>query len=153
MDADDCRELFAGAAHAYLATADADAVPHLVPVTFALLGPDELAVAIDHKPKRGADPHRLRRIRNLTANPRVAFLADHYEDDWQRLWWVRADAAARVVDAGPERDHAVDRLAARYAQYRAVRPAGPVILAAVHRWSGWVGSARRDLGAEAVTDR
>lgn len=141
MDADECRERLAAAPHAYLATADVRAVPHLVPVTFALLGPDEIAVAIDHKPKRAEDPHRLRRIRNVAANPRVAFLADHYDDDWQRLWWVRADATARVVDAGPEREGAIEQLVARYAQYRSVRPSGPVILAAVNRWSGWIGRA------------
>ena len=141
MDADECRERFAASPHAYLATADTLAVPHLVPVTFVVLGSDEIAVAIDHKPKRPGDPHRLRRIRNITANPRVAFLADHYDDDWQRLWWVRADATARVVDAGPERERAVDQLVERYAQYRSARPAGPVLLAAVGRWSGWSGSA------------
>lgn len=141
MGPDECRERFAASSHAYLATADAGGVPHLVPVTFALLGADEIAVAIDHKPKRPGDPHRLRRIRNITANPRVAFLADHYDDDWQRLWWVRADATARVVDAGPDRERAVDRLAARHAQYRSARPTGPVVLADVGQWSGWVGSA------------
>ncbi|MCB2175128.1 MAG: TIGR03668 family PPOX class F420-dependent oxidoreductase [Actinomycetales bacterium] len=141
MDADECRERFAASSHAYLATADARAVPHLVPVTFALVGADEIAVAIDHKPKRPGDPHRLRRIRNTTENPRVAFLADHYDDDWERLWWVRADATARVVDAGSDRERAIEHLAARYAQYRFVRPAGPVLLAVVDRWSGWTGVA------------
>lgn len=140
MEADECRERFGAARHAYLATADAQAFPHLVPVTFALLGPDEIAVVIDHKPKRQPDPRRLRRLRNISANPHVAFLADHYEDDWQRLWWVRADATARIVATGSAHDRAVERLAARYAQYRSMRPTGPVILAAVGRWSGWLAS-------------
>ena len=141
MNTDECRRRFGAARHAYLATADARAVPHLVPVTFAVVGADAIAVAIDHKPKRPVDPRQLRRIRNITANPQVAFLADAYDDDWHRLWWVRADATARVVDVGLEHDRAVERIMARYAQYRAVPPTGPVLLAAVDRWSGWAGRA------------
>ncbi|MCV2394664.1 TIGR03668 family PPOX class F420-dependent oxidoreductase [Actinotalea sp. M2MS4P-6] len=139
MNVDECRSRFAAERHAYLATADRAAVPHLVPVTFAVVGSDEIAVAIDHKPKRVADPHRLRRIRNIVANPRVAFLADVYDEDWERLWWVRADASARVLDGGDERDRAVEELIERYPQYRAAPPAGPVLLARVDRWTGWSG--------------
>lgn len=137
VNTDECRERFAAAPHAYLATADAHAVPHLVPVTFAVVGADEIAVAIDHKPKRTVDPRQLRRVRNITDNPLVAFLADAYDDDWERLWWVRADATARVVDAGPEHRRACEALMRRYGQYQAVPPTGPVLLATVDRWSGW----------------
>ncbi len=140
MDTDECRARFAAARFAHLATADQHGVPHLVPVTFVLQTGDQVAVAIDHKPKRVSDPHGLRRVRNIEENPRVAFLVDHPDEDWDRLWWVRADGAARVVDAGPEHDGAVDALVARYRQYREVRPTGPVLLARVERWSGWAAS-------------
>ncbi|HSK34223.1 MAG TPA: hypothetical protein VK903_12105 [Propionicimonas sp.] len=67
----------------------------------------------------------------------MAVLADAYDDDWERLWWVRADATARVVDAGLEHRRACEALMRRYGQYQAVPPTGPVLLATVDRWSGW----------------
>ena len=153
LDAWACRSRFAAARHAYLATADADGVPHLVPVTFALIsttdgtaadaGPgapagDEVVVAADHKPKTTRD---LKRLRNLAKNPRVALLVDRYDDDWARLWWVRADGVAAVEHEGEgehgHRGAALDALAARYPQYRERRPDGPLIRVRVTRWSGW----------------
>ncbi|HEX5512420.1 MAG TPA: TIGR03668 family PPOX class F420-dependent oxidoreductase [Actinomycetales bacterium] len=133
MDAAECRRRFASARHAYLATSGEDRQPHLVPVVFDLSG-DEIALAVDAKPKRSTD---LRRLRNIAANPAVCFLVDHYTDDWPALWWVRADARAAVVEDGPARSAALDRLQRRYEQYRMARPAGPVVLATVQRWSGW----------------
>lgn len=153
LDLDACRSRFAAARHAYLATADADGAPHLVPVTFALLSAtrsatgdappdagagapagDEIVVAVDHKPKTTRD---LKRLRNLAGNPRVAFLVDRYDDDWTHLWWVRADGTATVEHEGEHRAAALDALAARYPQYREHRPDGPLIRVRVTRWSGW----------------
>jgi PPOX class probable F420-dependent enzyme len=129
------RERFAAARVARLATADADGRPHLVPVVFALAG-DTIYTAVDAKPKR---TQRLRRLANAAANPRVALLADHYDDaDWSALWWVRADGIARVLDPdAAEAAQAIDRLVARYPQYRAARPQGPVLAVEVEHWSGW----------------
>ena len=130
MDAARARALFAAARVARLATADEHGVPHLVPVTFAVDG-DTVVTAIDSKPKR---TRALKRLANIVANPRVALLADDYDDDWSRLWWARADGSAVVR----ERDqHAVALLSERYAQYRDEPPDGPVIAVAVERWSGW----------------
>ena len=68
-------------------------------------------------------------------------LADHYDVDWDALWWVRAEGAGRVVgDDAPERRAALARLAERYPQYREQRPAGPVLAIDVERWSGWAAS-------------
>ncbi|MGI5153882.1 TIGR03668 family PPOX class F420-dependent oxidoreductase [Microbispora sp. CA-102843] len=137
------RELFADARVARLATAGAGGAPRLVPVTFALVVGDEVVrgddegtvvTAVDHKPKATTD---LRRLRDIRDNPRVCLLADHYEDDWERLWWVRADGHARVVEGGDERERAVAWLVRKYAQYRERPPAGPAILIRVDRWSGW----------------
>lgn len=134
MDADEARALLASARVARLATADAEGRPHLVPITFAVDG-DDIVTAVDHKPKRTSD---LRRLANIEANPRVSVLADHYEDDWSRLWWARADGLARVADHGSaEHERAVSRLAARYSQYQERRPSDAVILISVSRWSGW----------------
>ena len=121
--------------------------PHIVPVTFVLDG-DRVYSAVDAKPKTTA---KLRRLRNIRADPRVAVLADHYDEDWSSLWWVRADGRAEVVEeprlmAGPIR-----LLAARYQQYLQTPPAGPVIAVEVGRWTGWAAShiptSRRQPGS------
>jgi PPOX class probable F420-dependent enzyme len=137
MEAAEARARFAAARVARLATADARGAPHLVPVCFALED-DTVYTAVDRKPKRTA---RLKRLANVEANPRAALLADHYEDgDWGRLWWVRADGVAGVLDpAGAEGARALELLAGRYAQYRADPPDGPVLIVRVERWSGWTG--------------
>jgi PPOX class probable F420-dependent enzyme len=135
MSPEEARARFAAARVARLATADADGVPHLVPVVFAVDG-DVVYSAVDAKPKRSQS---LRRLANVRANPHVALLADVYDDaDWAALWWVRADGEGQVVEPGePEARHAVGLLVARYAQYRSARPTGPVLAVRVTRWSGW----------------
>ena len=102
---------------ARLATAGADGQPYLVPVTFAV-DDDLIYITVDHKPKTTT---KLKRLRNIRENPRVALLADHYADDWDQLWWVRVDGWASIVE--DERAvSAPDRRAGR--PVRAV-PAGP----------------------------
>lgn len=137
------RSRFTAARVAGLATAGPDLRPHLVPVTFAVGGGSDavIAIAIDHKPKRS--PTRLRRLANIAANPRVSLLVDEYSDDWERLWWVRADGRATVVADGPSRASGVSWLVAKYPQYRDRPPDGPVILVAVDTWRGWAWAARQ----------
>jgi PPOX class probable F420-dependent enzyme len=137
LDADSCRARFAAARVARLATCGADGRPRLVPVTFAA-DASTVVTAVDHKPKRTA---ALRRLRDIADNPAISILVDEYEDDWDRLWWVRADATARVVVDGPEHAAAVARLVARYPQYAQRPPTGAVILAVVDRWTGWAARA------------
>lgn len=132
MTEEQCRARFADAGVLRLATADADGRPHLVPATFAVDG-DTVVIAVDHKPKRHTD---LKRLRNIEENSAVALLVDHYEDDWDQLWWVRADGEARVL-ANEDAQALVGLLVDKYAQYRETRPAGPVIEITVSRWSGW----------------
>jgi PPOX class probable F420-dependent enzyme len=130
----EARALFATARVARLATADAGGRPHLVPICFALED-DRILTAVDHKPKRTA---RLRRLENIAANPRASALVDAYDDDWTRLWWARADGAARVVDPGSsEHSGVVALLVDRYPQYREHPPAGPAIVLSVSWWTGW----------------
>lgn len=120
---------------ARLATIRADGTPHLVPVCFALDPDATTAVSIvDRKPKRSLE---LQRLENVRTQPAVCLLVDHYDDDWTRLWWVRIDGSATVHDAGPEHEHAVALLAAKYEQYRDARPTGPVLRIALERWLGW----------------
>ena len=128
------RARFAGRPVAHLATVRPDGGPHVVPITFAVSG-DLVVTAVDHKPKRHRD---LQRLRNIEADPRVAVLSDHYDDDWERLWWVRADGTAALVDAAARTAApALAALADRYPSYRARPPEGPVILITVHSWTGW----------------
>lgn len=122
---------FAESPVAVLATMGVDR-PHLVPVVFAADG-DLIYTAIDHKPKRSRS---LQRLRNIEDNPMVSLLADEYMDDWNRLWWVRADGTAAVVGvdaAGP----AIGLLQSKYRQYRDHPPDGPVIVVSVTHWIGW----------------
>jgi len=119
--------------HAYLATAGDDGRPHSVPIGFVLEG-DTLYFAIDAKPKQTVN---LKRLRNIAANPHVAVLFDHYEEDWSKLWWVRTDGTARIVQSVDEAARAVDRLVAKYDQYGTARPAGPVVAITIERMTGW----------------
>lgn len=132
MTGDRCRSLFAGVRVARLATVGPGG-PRIVPITFALVA-DRIVTAIDDKPKTTT---RLRRLTDIANNPRVAVLADHYEDEWERLWWVRADGIAEVFHSGAVMESAIDQLAVRYPQYQEDRPAGPVIAITVTQWSGW----------------
>lgn len=134
MDAGAARQRFAGARVARLATVSRP--PHLVPVTFAVDG-DTVYTAVDAKPKRS---RRLRRLANIEADPAVALLADHYSDDWDELWWVRADGEAEVVHDPVVVDRAGRLLAARYSQYCDAPPEGPVIVITVSTWRGWSAS-------------
>ncbi|MEV6653465.1 TIGR03668 family PPOX class F420-dependent oxidoreductase [Streptomyces sp. NPDC051219] len=132
----EARKRFAAARIAHLATADTTARPHLVPVVFALDG-DTVTLAVDHKPKRTT---RLKRLANIAANRSVCLLADHYEEDWDRLWWVRADGEARVLpspDRSPEAARRIGLLTAKYQQYADRPPGGPVVEVSVLNWSGW----------------
>jgi PPOX class probable F420-dependent enzyme len=133
LDPAEARALFASARVARLATVRPDGSPHLVPVCFALAG-ETIYTAVDHKPKATAD---LARLRHIAAEPRVALLADRYDDDWSQLWWVRIDGEATVVDSAEERDRALAALAAAYPQYAERPPEGPVIAVRPRRIRGW----------------
>ncbi|MEV6794420.1 TIGR03668 family PPOX class F420-dependent oxidoreductase [Streptomyces sp. NPDC051320] len=133
----EARERFAASRVARLATADAAGRPHLVPVVFAVTG-TTLVMAVDHKPKRST---RLKRLANIRVNPEVCLLTDCYREDWDQLWWARADGQARVLaPAGRSTD--AGRYAAllteKYPQQYAERPpAGEVVEVHVARWTGW----------------
>lgn len=119
----------------HLATADRAGVPHLVPVCYALDG-DSLYITMDEKPKRHDMP--LKRVRNILENPRAAFVADRWDEDWRRLGWVMLRGRAEILADGSEHDHAQDLLRARYPQYRAMDLAAlPVIALRIARATAW----------------
>ncbi len=136
LESEEMRSRIDGAMVARLATVGRDGRPHIVPITFAL-DDDTIYFAVDFKPKKTAD---LQRLRNIEANPSVSVLVDHYEDDWTKLWWVRVDGGARIVIDGAVFEKGIALLTQRYAPYRSVRPAGPVVAIAVERMTGWSAS-------------
>ena len=150
------RRLLERARVGHLATADAAARPHVVPVCFALLeGMPHAAyrtlytvyIALDDKPKR-RPLTRLKRVANILDNPRVALVVDHYDDDWSRLAFVLLHGTARLIDSGDEHARAVAALRARYAQYQAMPLANrPVIAIDVERATTW--AAGGDVRSEA----
>lgn len=124
---------------ARLGTVTPDGGPHLVPAVFVLEpGRDVVWTAVDAKPK---STRSLRRLTNIEANPRVSLLVDGYDEDWTRLWWVRADGQASIrTDSDPEAARGLDALAAKYRQYSEERPAGPVIRIEIDTWRTWTAS-------------
>jgi PPOX class probable F420-dependent enzyme len=131
------RDLFVAAQVACLGTVTEDGRPHLVPVTFAVER-DRVYFAVDAKPKRTT---RLKRLDNIRRHDVVSLLADHYDADWRRLWWVRADGTARILTQDDERAGPVELLSAKYPQYAQQAPQGPVVRIEVARWTGWRYSA------------
>src|SRR4030081_3853360 len=89
------RRRIARARVGHLATSDGT-TPSVVPVCFVLLG-ETVYQAIDATPK-SITPTRLRRLRNIRANPRAALLVDEYVEDWRRLWYVLLRGRARIVE-------------------------------------------------------
>ena len=137
------RSRLSGVPVARLATVDQQGRPHLIPTTFAVDG-DCIYTAIDSKPKASRN---LKRLRNIRGNPYVAVLADHYEDNWEQLWWVRADGRATILEAATDTAGPIRLLTERYWQYREQPPKGPVIRIQVERWTGWTSSADQDSAA------
>lgn len=135
MISSEARRFLDAARVARLGTADVSGAPHLVPVCFAL-GDATLYVTIDEKPKRAGRP--LKRIRNITENPRAAVLVDRYDEDWSRLGWVMLRGSAEILRAGREHDLAQSLLRGRYVQYRAMKLESlPVIALRVTRVTSW----------------
>lgn len=119
----------------HLATADARATPHLVPVCF-VVSEGALYITIDQKPK--GDPRALRRLKNISENPVAAFVADRYEEDWTRLGWIMLRGPAEILADGAEHDRAQALLQSRYRQYRGMELDDlPVIALRVERVTSW----------------
>ena len=119
----------------HLATADRDGVPHVVPVCFAVEG-DTLYITVDGKPK--AQDRPLKRLSNIAANDAVAFVADRYDEDWNRLGWVMLRGRAEILASGEEHDAAQILLRARYPQLRAMQiEALPVIAIRIEWVTSW----------------
>src|SRR3954452_22799496 len=124
---------FALARGAHLATVHPTGRPHVVPCTFALMD-DWIVSVVDGKPKR---TNALQRLENIRAEPRVSVLVDRYDEDWLRLWRVRAAGAGGVVDEGRGRVSAVAALPVKSPQSGVRRPPGPAVIVDVDLWTMW----------------
>ena len=139
MDRDEARARLGSARVGRMATVTPKYRPHVVPFVFALVERRSDLVAywaVDRKPKRSTD---LKRIRNLEANPAVEFVVDGYDEDWERLWWVRCSGTARVVVSETERRSALHALEEKYPQYGIYPPNGPVVAIDIETIDGWQG--------------
>jgi PPOX class probable F420-dependent enzyme len=133
MDAARMRARVRDAAIARLATVSPARRPHIVPCCF-VLERDTVYSAVDGKPK---STNALARLDNIRAHPVASVIIDHYEPDWEKLWWVRLDGDARLLEAGAERDDALDLLIAKYEQYTSMTAFGLVIAVDVVTWRAW----------------
>jgi PPOX class probable F420-dependent enzyme len=126
------RELLAAQRVGRLAFLDDQDRPRVLPVTYAVLG-DAVWSAIDDKPKRAAEPARVRYLRR---RPEAALCVDHYSDDWGRLAWVQLLGRVDIL-SGAESSAALQALAARYEPYRERTPPGPLLRLSVERALCW----------------
>jgi len=136
MLSDGVRRFLAHQRIAHLATADRRAIPHVVPVCFAILE-HTLYITIDEKPKR-VPSLALKRMRNIGENPAVAVVVDRYDDDWSRLGWVMLHGHAEILSEGTEHRNAQALLRSRYPQLGAMEIAMyPVIAVRIERTTSW----------------
>lgn len=101
---------------ARLATADRNGQPHVIPICFAFDG-KALYSPIDEKPKKSS-PLKLKRIKNIRANSRVAVVIDHYDENWKKLAYVLITGRATILLGGEKHKKAVLLLRQKYPQYR-----------------------------------
>jgi PPOX class probable F420-dependent enzyme len=151
MDEPEARRRLAAARVGRLATVRPHGTPHLVPVVFALVD-DVLYSAVDSKPKTTMS---LQRLVNIHATGQASLLVDKYSEDWSRLWWVRVDGSAMILDpAGSTHRRTIRRpgrpdevgvafeaLTAKYPQYVSEPPTGPVIAIRLTQWRWWEATA------------
>ncbi len=130
-----------------MATTAPDDRPRLVPVCF-VLGEDDASgrpriyTPLDDKTKTVEDPHRLARVQDLLVLPEVTLLVDRWDEDWDRLAWLRLYGNGTLLEPQPheveEHAAAVARLRAKYAQYREHRlESRPIIRIVVTRALSW----------------
>ena len=139
----DQRAFLEGARRAVLATIAPDGRPRLVPFCF-VLDPTLplLYTPLDEKPKAVADVADLARVRDIRADARVSVLVDRWDEDWDRLAWVRCVGTASLIEpaaeAADERDPVIASLRSKYPQYVGHRLEDlPIIRIAISQTTSW----------------
>jgi coenzyme F420-0:L-glutamate ligase / coenzyme F420-1:gamma-L-glutamate ligase len=100
---------------ARLATVDGTGRPLVLPICYVLIE-ETLYSPTDAKPKR-VPVQRLKRLRNIQANPHVALVIDDYGEDWTQLAYVILHGTADILTGGSAFDRAVVALREKYPQY------------------------------------
>lgn len=123
---------------ARLATADGDGRPSVIPICYVFDG-EAIYSPIDEKPKSVA-AQKLKRVRNIEANPQVSLVIDDYSDDWSKLAYVQVSGPADVMSPGHvEHPRAVELLREKYPQYLTMaleqRPIIKITISRVKRWA------------------
>jgi PPOX class probable F420-dependent enzyme len=126
---------------AHLATADLGGQPSVIPVCYVFEG-GALYSSLDEKPK-SVTLARLKRVRNIQANPRISLVIDDYSEDWSKLAYVQISGRAEIIEPAAqasEHARAVRLLKEKYPQYRAMaieaRPLVKITATRVKRWAG-----------------
>ena len=121
---------------AHLATAGANGQPHVIPICFVFDGANFYS-PIDEKPKR-VTARKLKRLRNIRENPRVALVIDRYDENWAKLAYILIIGRARVLTSGSNHRKAVNLLRRKYLQYQTMRiDRLPMILIRPTRTTSW----------------
>jgi PPOX class probable F420-dependent enzyme len=121
---------------ARLATVDGAGRPLVLPICYVVVG-KALYSPTDAKPKR-VPMERLKRLRNIEANPHVAVVIDDYSEDWTQLAYVILHGRAEILTEGAAFDRAIAALRDKYAQYRSMRiHENPMIGVHVTRAVSW----------------
>lgn len=138
LSEDEARARLLAHDHGVLATLHPERGVDAVPAVYGCDGAGHLGIPVDRvKPK--ASP-RLRRHRNLELDPRATLLVERWDhDDWDRLWWVRAELR-HEPDPGTVADAVADALVAAFAQY-ADRPFERILVFRIGAVTGWSAAA------------
>ena len=132
----DLESFVAEARVARLATVEERGHPNIVPVCFVYFE-NAIYSVLDAKPKR-VPATRLRRVRNLLANPHVQLLIDRYDEDWSRLAFVQLRGRAGLLQPGPEHAAALAALRLKYPPYASMSLDGaPIIKLIIERCVSW----------------
>ena len=119
-----------------MATATHDGLPHLIPFCYAYNDPF-LYMALDLKSKE-VPILKLKRVKNILANPNVAVLIDDYFENWDRLAFVLLKGQAELIITGNEHDRAIILLQEKYPQYKKMGiDHCPVIRITISTYTTW----------------
>lgn len=120
--------------HGVLSTVHPTRGVDAVPVVFSVV--DEfVGIPVDQvKPKSS---FRLQRERNLETDPRATLLIEHWDrDDWNQLWWVRAELRWEGPATDEQTAQLGSRLSTAFRQYDD-HPFASILALRIVGVSGW----------------